>query len=260
MICWKRARRSPPSRSSCAKIFPSRRNTTRRQQLAVKASWVTIRMVAPPLPVEHLQPLQQQPGGFGVQGPGGLVGQHQGGPGDDGPGGGAALLLSAGHLIGILVQTVPDAQQLRRLLHPVPDLGGRGAEDGQGQGNVFKGGKGVQQIAVLEDEAQPLPAEAGEGPAPQAGQLLPIHLDGTGGGPVDGGDAVEQGGLAGAGGPHDPHILPRLQGQVHAVQGAGDRPPLSIYLRQILYTQQLRHVGTPPFAGRGPPGLNCMTS
>ena len=131
----------------------------------------------PPLPVEHLQPLQQQPGGFGVQGPGGLVGQHQGGPGDDGPGGGAALLLSAGHLIGILVQTVPDAQQLRRLLHPVPDLGGRGAEDGQGQGNVFKGGKGVQQIAVLEDEAQPLPAEAGEGPAPQAGQLLPIHLE-----------------------------------------------------------------------------------
>ena len=190
--------------------------------------------------VEHLQPLQQQPGGFGVQGPGGLVGQHQGGPGDDGPGGGAALLLSAGHLIGILVQTVPDAQQLRRLLHPVPDLGGRGAEDGQGQGNVFKGGKGVQQIAVLEDEAQPLPAEAGEGPAPQAGQLLPIHLDGTGGGPVDGGDAVEQGGLAGAGGPHDGDELPPLHGEAHPVQGLGDVAPGAVVFLDVSHLQHLR--------------------
>ena len=35
---------------------------------------------------------------------------------------------------------------------------------------------------------------------------------------------LEQGGLSGSRRPHDPPHTPRLQGQVHAVQGAGDRP------------------------------------
>ena len=35
------------------------------------------------------------------------VRQHQGGPGDHGPGGGAPLLLASGHLVGVLVQAVP---------------------------------------------------------------------------------------------------------------------------------------------------------
>ena len=43
--------------------------------------------------------------------------------GHDGPGGGAALLLSAGHLIGILVQTVPDAQQFPPSPPPGPGSG-----------------------------------------------------------------------------------------------------------------------------------------
>ena len=194
------------------------------------------------LPVQHLQPLQQHAGGLGVQGPGGLVGQHQGGVGDDGPGGGAPLLLSAGHLVGVLVQAVADAQQLGGLLHPGADLPRRSAHDGQGQSDVFKGGEGVQQVAVLEDEAQSLPAEPGELLPLQTGQLPPLHQDGARGGLVDGGYAVQEGGLARAGGPHDAHVLPGLQGQVHPVQSPGGRPTLSIYLGQARHLQQACHM------------------
>ena len=180
--------------------------------------------------VQLLQPLQQHPGGSGVQRAGGLVGQHQGGPGDDGPGRSAALLLPAGHLVGVFVQTVLDAQQPGVLLHLFPDLSRRRPDDGQGQGDILKGRQGVQQVAVLKDKAQPFPAEAGQFLSPQVGQFLPIYQDGAGGGPVDGGDTVEQSGLARAGGPHDAHIFSASQGKADPVQGRRSGPPLSIDL------------------------------
>ena len=104
---------------------------------------------------------EKLPRGLGVQGPGGLVGQDQIGPGDHGPGGGAALLLPPGHLIGILVQDALQPQQGGRLRHPRVDGPGGCAQDGKGQGDVLKARERVQQVAVLEDEAQPFPPEAG---------------------------------------------------------------------------------------------------
>ena len=155
--------------------------------------------------------------------------------GHHGPGGGAPLLLATGHLVGVLVQAVGNAQKVRHLPHPPVDLLSGSPDDGQGQGNVLIGGEGVQQVAVLEDEAQTLPAELGQLLALQAGQLPAVDDDGTGGGPVNGGHAVQQGGLARAGGAHYPHKLPRLQGQGHAVQRPGEGPALSVDLFQVGY-------------------------
>ena len=155
---------------------------------------------------------------------------QQGGSGDDGPGRSAALLLPAGHLVGAFVQTVLDAQQPGVLLHLFPDLSRRRPDDGQGQGDILKGRQGVQQVAVLKDKAQPFPADAGQFLSPQVGQFLPIYQDGAGGGPVDGGDTVEQSGLARAGGPHDAHIFSASQGKADPVQGRRSGPPPSIDL------------------------------
>ena len=110
--------------------------------------------------------------------------------GHHGPGGGAPLLLAPGHLIGVLVQAVGNAQKVRHLPHPPVDLLGGRPDNGQGQGDILIGGEGVQQVAVLEDEPQPLPAEFGQLLALEAGKLLPVDDDGAGGGPVDGGHAV----------------------------------------------------------------------
>ena len=148
--------------------------------------------------------------------------------GHHGPGGGTPLLLAAGHLVGVLVQAVLNAQQPGHLLHPAGNLPRGGLHNGQGQGNIFKGGQGVQQVAVLKNEAQPLPAEAGELLSPQPGKLPPVDDDGARGGPVDGGHTVEQGGLAGARGTHDPHKFSRLQRQGHPVQRPGGRAPPAI--------------------------------
>ena len=110
---------------------------TRRQQLAVKASWVTIRMVAP-LRLSTSSRSSSSLEDLESRAPVGSSGQHPGGPGDDGPGGGAALLLSAGHLIGVLLQQSPMPSSSAVSSSPVPDCGGPGSEDRQGQGNVFQ--------------------------------------------------------------------------------------------------------------------------
>ena len=70
-------------------------------------------------------------------------------------------------------------------------------------------GQGIQQIKVLEHKAQLLPAEPGQLPGREGGDALPVQQDVPGADGVDGGDAVEQGGLPGARGPHDGNELPR---------------------------------------------------
>ena len=62
----------------------------------------------PQVAVHVLQGGQEHLGGVAVQGPGGFVGQDQLGPVHHGPGAGAALLLSPGDLVGVLVQNVSD--------------------------------------------------------------------------------------------------------------------------------------------------------
>ena len=70
---------------------------------------------------------------------------------------------------------------------------------------------------------------------PQGGELPAVDNDGAGGGPVDGGHAVEQGSLARARGAHDPHELPRFQRQGHPVQRAGGGRPFAIDPPKVCY-------------------------
>ena len=153
--------------------------------------------------VELLELLEQQARVLGVEGAGGLVGHDDGGLGDERPGGGDALLLATRHLVGVLVEDLADAQAGGRLLDASEHLAGRDAGDGERQGHVFPCGQGVQQVGVLEDEAELLAPELRERAAAQPCHLAPAHEHVAACGRVDGRDAVEQRGLAGARSAHD---------------------------------------------------------
>ena len=77
----------------------------------------------------------------------------------------------------IFLQDVGHLQLRGHLAHPDVDLFGRGLGDRQGQGDVLKGGQGVEQVEILEHEAQLLPAEAGELAVVQAGDVPSADQD-----------------------------------------------------------------------------------
>jgi hypothetical protein len=143
------------------------------------------------------------------------------------------LLLAAGELVRGTFQHPLQPQQPGGVPDPAVDLPGGRAQDGEGQGDVLKGGEGVQQVAVLEDEAQPLPAEAREGLAPQGGDVGAVHGDGAGRGTVDGGHTVQKGGLARAGRAHNAHELAGEHVEAEVVQGPGVAAPVTVDLLQM---------------------------
>ena len=63
----------------------------------------------PGLLIDALHGTEEHLGRMAVQGTGGFIGQEQLRFVDDRPGAGAALFLAAGHLIGIFVQNIRDA-------------------------------------------------------------------------------------------------------------------------------------------------------
>ena len=159
-----------------------------------------------------------RPAGLGVQVAGGLVRQDQQGVVDEGPGHGTALLLAAGDLRRVFVPDGGDAEHVAQLVRPGLCLAGDGAADDGGQQDVLPDRQAVQQQKVLEHEAQLPVADLGQGVLAEISQLLLPQGDLPA---VDGdvaGDAVEQGGLAGAGGAHNGYEFPLLNGQGHALQ------------------------------------------
>ena len=146
--------------------------------------------------VEHLEALEQQFCVLGVQSARGLVGKHELGLADHGAGRCHALTLTARHLIGKLVENPLDAQGRCHGHNACRNLARRHAPDGKGQRYVLATGERVEQVGVLEDEAEFLTAKVCQGARLQLCHVLPIDKDRSRGRGVDGGDAVEQRGLA----------------------------------------------------------------
>src|SRR5690606_26501770 len=92
-------------------------------------------------------------------------------------------------------QHVDDAVQPSRV--------GFGAGDGGGEGDVLFCGEGGQEVELLEDEADLVAAEFGEGFVAQAGDGGVADGDGAAVGGVESGQAVHERRLARARGAHD---------------------------------------------------------
>ena len=148
------------------------------------------------LAVEVCEATEQEARVLGVERTRGLVREDDGRPGDDGAGAGDALALAAGHLVRVLLKHVRHVEHGGDLLHAAGNLFGAHAVDREREGDVLLARKGVEQVGILEHEAEALAAEAREVPLPHAGDVTAVDHDLAGRGTVDGGDAVEQGGLS----------------------------------------------------------------
>ena len=106
--------------------------------------------------------------GAGVEVAGRLVGEDDLGPGDQGPGAGDPLLLAAGQLAGPVPEPVAQADGVDDRVEPV--LVGLAPGDGQRQQDVLLRGQRGQQVELLEDEADLVPAQGRQGLVRQPGQ------------------------------------------------------------------------------------------
>src|SRR5215467_7164754 len=139
--------------------------------------------------------------GAGVEVAGGLVGEDDFRPADQGPRDGDPLLLPAGQLRRAVPQPRAQAHRVHDRVEPGP-VGGA-PRDVQREGDVVRGGECGQQVVGLEDEADVVAAQPGQPALRQRGDLgaADPHLPPVGA--VQPRHAVHQRGLAGPGRSHD---------------------------------------------------------
>ena len=193
--------------------------------------------------VEGLQALEQQASALGVEGTGRLVGHNHGGVGDERASRGNALLLAAGHLVGILVEHLTDGQARCHILHAGRNLCRVCAGDGERQGDVLACRERIEQVGVLEDKAELLAAELRKLGLLHACYVLPVDADRATCGAIDGRHAVEQGRLARARSAHDANKFAAVDGKADVVERAGHVAQRPIYLFEMRDLQyRSRHV------------------
>lgn len=100
---------------------------------------------------------------------------------------------------------------------------GRLALDGEGQRDVLEAGERVQQVRVLEDEAEVVAAELRQLALRHAGDIAAAHDDVPARDHIDGRDAVQQRCFARARGTHDADELAGGHIEADAGQRVGDR-------------------------------------
>ena len=103
--------------------------------------------------VDPVEQLHDPDRGLGVEVSGRLVGEQQRRVVDEGARDRDALLLSAGELVGVVVDLRLEADEADDLRHLAADLGARGADHLQGVGDVVVDRAVGQQLEVLEDGA-----------------------------------------------------------------------------------------------------------
>ena len=140
-------------------------------------------------------------GGRGVEGAGRLVGEHDGGVGDQRPGDRDPLLLAAGQRAREVPAAVAEADPVEQVADPVAVRPVAG--QAQREADVLLGGEVGHQVEALEDEADPLAAQPGAVVLVPVGDVLAVDEDPAVGRPLEAGRAVEERRLAGAGRAHD---------------------------------------------------------
>ena len=121
---------------------PGRRGggSMRWASAATSASWVMSTSVRPAACSSSSRAMTSA-ADVGVQGPGRLVGQDEGGVADQGPGDGHPLLLATGQLPGPVLHPVAQAHPLQGADGPLPPFGPGDAGVGQRQLDVAPGGQ-----------------------------------------------------------------------------------------------------------------------
>jgi len=113
------------------------------------------------------------------------------------------LLLAAGEGIGAVVGAGVEVDE-REEFGDTVGVGLRGAAvDEERQRDVLAGGKGGQEVVVLEDDAHAAAAEDGALAVGHGGEAVALDAEFAGGELGEAANEVEEGALAGAAGAHD---------------------------------------------------------
>ena len=148
----------------------------------------------------------------------GLVGDNHGGVVHQGTGQAHTLALAAGKLGGVMLGLVLQAHQAEDVGYPLADGTGGGAHHPHGKGHVVVDSHVVNQAEILEHNAH-LPADVGDFPFRQAGNIHAVHDNLAGIGPLFAHDQFQEGAFARAGGAHDKDELALLHREVDVVEG-----------------------------------------
>ena len=189
----------------------------------------------PAVLVELLEDRQDVPRRRGVEVSGRLVREDQLGVGDERAGDGDALLLAAGELVGGVVDAVvePDhPQRAHRRLAPA-----RRPAVEEGQLDVAPGGELLEQVELLEDEADAEVADVGELVVAHPHHVLAGEEVAPRGGDVETAEDVHQRRLARPRGADDGDEVPAAHLEVDVAQRAHDGLAGAVGLADLLEMQ-----------------------
>ena len=174
-------------------------------------------------------------GGSGVQVAGGLIGKDNVRPGDKGPCNAGALLLTAGHLGGEVVQTVGQSHPAEHGPGGFFPLFLGDAPEHEGEGDILGGGEVGQQVVGLEHKADVLLPEGGELFLFQTGDGDAADPDTAPGGFFHSGELVEKGTFSRTGGAEDAADFAAVDFEVDAFEGDNGLIFEGIFLADILH-------------------------
>src|SRR5919201_678633 len=170
--------------------------------------------------VDLEQQLDDLPGGRRVQVSGGLVREEDPRVVHQRPSDSDALLFTARELIrklGLLSLQANDAEHLFHLRLEVPE---RALSDAQGEGHVLEDAQVGQQLEVLKDHPDLAP-QVGQLTPLQAADVITLYPDHSPGYLLLADQQPNQGGLAGAAGPHQEDEILLWDFQADVAQGNG---------------------------------------
>ncbi len=137
--------------------------------------------------------------GGGVEVASGFIREKDFGAIDEGAGDGDALLFAAGKLRGAMAEAVGEADAFEGFADARGTLGAIDFGEAEGEFDIFLESHARQEVERLEDHADRVTAIPGEFERRERGDVLAEGDNGAGGGAVESGDEIQQGGLSGAG-------------------------------------------------------------
>src|SRR5262245_10770344 len=167
--------------------------------------------------VEASEQLHDLEGEIGVEVAGGLVRDDHLRPTGHRAGDADSLLLARRQSDRRVRLAAEESHDVERRAHAFLDLSAGCAGDYERQRDVVEHHAVVEQLMVLEHDAEPL-AKAGNLPAGDPRRVLIVDHDGAARRALDQRDQLEQGALTGAGGSGENRELAALEGEAHARQ------------------------------------------
>jgi hypothetical protein len=156
----------------------------------------------------------------GIEIAGGFIGEKNFRAIDEGAGNGDALLFAAGEFGGAMAEAMGEADAFERFANAGGTLGAIHFGEAKRELDIFLEGHAREEIEGLEDHADGGAAITGEIEGGERGDVLAEGENGAGGGAVESGNEIKEGGFAGAGRAEEGEEFVLRDGEGDFVDGA----------------------------------------